>query len=65
MFPNHYGSSFNSQAAPLNYIEKYIFLHDRSIALNMLISVNIFFDFMGLSVSLSTQKEFELEIIDE
>lgn len=63
MFPNHFGSAFNSQAAPLNYLEKYIFLKDRHIGLNIMISIWIFFDFMGLQVKYSNDETFELKIV--
>jgi hypothetical protein len=48
MFPNHYGSSFNSDSFALNYIESQLFLKDKQIQINLLYSIVLFFDFMGL-----------------
>jgi len=48
MFPNHYGSGFNSKSQPLNYLESELFLEDQQIALAMFQSTVVFFDFMGL-----------------
>jgi len=62
MFPNHYGSAFNSQSWPLNYIEAKLFLLDKSIGLHMLKSIFIFMDFMGIYLDLAT---LELILINE
>lgn len=48
MFPNHYGSNFNSDSFPLNYIESQLFLQDKQIQAKLLHSIVLFFDFMGL-----------------
>ncbi len=48
MFPNHYGSAFNSASKPLNYIESELFLKDNQARLSLFYSVFIFIDFMGL-----------------
>ena len=48
MFPNHYGSCFNSSSSPLNYLESELFLRDDHIALAIFQSATLFFDFMGL-----------------
>ena len=52
MFPNHYGSGFNSEAQALNYIESEIFLKSEAIGLKMVKSIFIFLDFMGVRLSL-------------
>ena len=54
MFPNHYGSAFNSSSNALNYIESEMFMQDHEVKTSMLYSIFIFTDFMGLKINLDT-----------
>jgi hypothetical protein len=56
MFPNHYGSAFNSSSVPLGYTEAYLFLRENDIGITLLRSIYIFFDFMGIRLNLQTLK---------
>jgi hypothetical protein len=60
MFPNHYGSAFNSSSAPLSYIESELFLQDEGAQTSLLYSIFLFTDFMGLQMDLDT---FSFKII--
>lgn len=51
MFPNHYGSAFNSSSKPLNYIESELFIRDDHAKLSLLYSIFMFFDFMGIQLT--------------
>jgi hypothetical protein len=62
MFPNHYGSKFNSSSFPLDYIETRLFRDDEHIGLRMLVSIYVFFDFMGIRLNINT---FSLTLCDE
>jgi hypothetical protein len=61
MFPNHYGSAFNSKSSPLSYLEKRLFIDDITIGFLMLKSIYQFFDFMGIRLNL---KDLSLKIIN-
>jgi hypothetical protein len=52
MFPNHYGSSFNSKSFQLTYLESLLFLEDNQIGQRMLQSVYLFLDFMGIRLKM-------------
>jgi hypothetical protein len=54
MFPNHYGSAFNSRAFPLTYLEKRLFLDDNEVGLRLLTSLYIFLDFLGVRLDLAS-----------
>lgn len=62
MFPNHYGSSFNMSAAPLNYVESKLFWRSLPIGLKMLQSIVVFFDFLGIKLRLSP---LELDLVNK
>ena len=62
MFPNHYGSSFNMSAAPLNYVESKLFWRSFSIGLKMLQSAVVFLDFLGIQLRLSS---LELNLVNK
>lgn len=51
MFPNHYGSKFNSDSYMLGYTEAEMFQSDYSVGCKMLESITIFLDFLGISMS--------------
>lgn len=52
MFPNHFGSVFNSRSFPLNYVEHLLFKEDAEVGRRILTSIYIFFDFMGIRLNL-------------
>jgi hypothetical protein len=52
MFPNHYGSLFNSNSFQLTYVESQLFLDDSQLGLRMLFSIYLFLDFMGIRLHL-------------
>jgi hypothetical protein len=60
MFPNHYGSAFNSKSSPLSYLEKRLFINGPIIGFRMLKSIYTFFDFMGIRINL---KDLSLKVI--
>lgn len=51
MFPNHYGSAFNSESKCLNYLESELFIKNLQIGLRMLQSIYIYFNFIGIFMS--------------
>ncbi len=61
MFPNHFGSAFNSNAFPLTYVERELFLADLTIGANLVASIYIYFDFIGVRLNLPT---LELSLVD-
>lgn len=52
MFPNHYGSAFNSKSFQLTYLEGLLFLDDPQVGLRMLHSIYLFLDFMGIRLKM-------------
>lgn len=54
MFPNLFGYVVKSKAESLTYIEKHLFLNDLEAGFNLLFSIHMFFDYLGIRLDIKS-----------